>query len=262
MGLNIGAPERIINKSENNPPCILTLINNYNFSSDFLSSRSEFENNKSDSHLLKFTFFAAHYFFPETVLFCDFPRIDLSIVVKYITCAITLPFLKTNSTTLPVAYPITKQGSVKSNITEMAEHEHEHEYGLRRDRGLEPDPNDADLERMLRAAAHMDRNGMGAETPSTLIPTLSGRVSVWAERIENIIKTRGFRDLDNPAAYDAFVPAILAKLTPELARDAPLQSLQVLLDYLKNVDKIRWDLNQCFAEGRKLENLPAKLFVS
>ena len=85
-------------------------------------------------------------------------------------------------------------------------------------------------------------------------------MSIWAERVENILLSRGFTDLTNQIVNINFLPAILAKLPPDVARDAPTSDVSTLLRYLKTIDKIKYDLNQCFIEGRKLDKAPSQAF--
>ena len=122
------------------------------------------------------------------------------------------------------------------------------------------DEHAENMARMIRLMQQANYGLLASETASTLIPALTGRVSTWAERVENIIKARGVENFEDPETVHHFLPAVLNKLTPDLARDAPTHNLRELLDYLKTVDRIRWDLNQCFAEGRKLDKPPRQAF--
>ena len=106
----------------------------------------------------------------------------------------------------------------------------------------------------------MTLEGLAAEMPSSLIPAYTGKAHVWADRVENIIKAKGFGELTSDIVSQAFLPVVLSKLPPDIARDAPDGDLPAVLAYLRNVDKIRWDLNQCFVEGRKLEKSPSQAF--
>ena len=52
------------------------------------------------------------------------------------------------------------------------------------------------LSRKARQAADsfLTEVGLAAEMPSTLIPNFSGKTALWAERVENILLSRGMRD--------------------------------------------------------------------
>ena len=102
--------------------------------------------------------------------------------------------------------------------------------------------------------------GLAAEMPSSLIPNFAGKAHAWAERVENILRAKGVYNLDEEVVTTAFLPIILSRLPPDIARDAPQGDLGEVLAYLKNVDKVRYDLNQCFLEGRKLEKSPSQAF--
>ena len=81
------------------------------------------------------------------------------------------------------------------------------------------------------------RRGLAAEQPSSLIPNFSGKAFVWAERVESIIKARGIHDLSMPIVGQTFLPVVLAKLPPDIARDAPIENLESVLNYLKGIDR-------------------------
>ena len=102
--------------------------------------------------------------------------------------------------------------------------------------------------------------GLAAEMPSTLIPSFTGKTSLWAERVENILRSRGMSNLDDYEVSRNFLPIILMRIPPDVAKDVPRGNLRVVLDYLKTIDRQRYDLNQCFAEGRKLERAPSQAF--
>ena len=104
------------------------------------------------------------------------------------------------------------------------------------------------------------REGLAAEMPSSLIPTFSGKAHIWAERVESIIKIRGVTRMDDPMVTQIFLPVVLSRLPPDIAKDAPSGNLDEVLAYLKNIDRVRYDLNQCFIEGRKLEKSPSQAF--
>ena len=95
------------------------------------------------------------------------------------------------------------------------------------------------------------REGLAAETPSSLIPVFSGKAFVWAERIENILKARGIINFRDITVTQWFLP-VVSKLSPDIARDAPSLDLHELLEYLKGIHRIKYDLGHCFIEGRKL----------
>ena len=111
-----------------------------------------------------------------------------------------------------------------------------------------------------RDRSFMNRESLAPEMPSSLIPIFSGKAHVWAERVQNILLARGITDFNDDLVTQTFLPVILSKLPPDVARDAPVGGLEEVLAYLKNIDKIRYDLNQCFVEGRKLQKSPSQAF--
>ena len=99
----------------------------------------------------------------------------------------------------------------------------------------------------------LSAQGLAGEMPSSLIPNVSGKMSIWAERVENILKAKGMTDLTDPLISQSFMPVILSKLSPDIARDTPNTDLEAVIKHLKSFDKVRYGLNQCLIEGRKLK---------
>ena len=78
--------------------------------------------------------------------------------------------------------------------------------------------------------------------------------------MENILKSRGFADLkDNDVTRD-FLPIVINRVPQDIARDIPTTTLFDAIEYLKRIDRIKYDLNQCFLEGRKLEKSPSQAY--
>ena len=76
------------------------------------------------------------------------------------------------------------------------------------------------------------RTDLAAEMPNSLIPQYGGKVSLWAERVENILKSRGYSDLKNPDLTRDFLPIIINRVPQDVARDIPTTTLGDALDYL------------------------------
>ena len=232
-----------------NTPCVLTLVP---------PERTEHQNKLTLTAVklnfgIKLDLFNSFVFSPSKFLVHTNPR---GLHIAKIQITLNLQYLVDNFIFSSVYKRLQTISFVREqSIAQIPEPHMNRRAGLGQD-----DVGDQAMDPVVRALLQIDRNGLGAESPSTLIPFMSGRVSTWAERVENIIRAGGFPDLDDPVAVNAFLPAVLAKITPDLARDAPTHSLTALLEYLKAVDKIRCDLSQCFIEGRKLEKPLVRLF--
>ena len=101
---------------------------------------------------------------------------------------------------------------------------------------------------------------LASEMPSSLIPQYGGKVSLWAERVESILRSRGYVDFKSPELTRDFLPIIINRIPQDAARDIPTTNLEDALNYLKSIDRVKYDLNQCFVEGRKLEKAPSMAY--